>query len=661
MKIISLSLCNFMPYKGDTKIEFPQDDQRNVMIIFGENMRGKTSLLNSIRWCLYGKALGRHLRELPLHELHNKEAASQGDWSMEVRLEFESDGHFFSLLRRATKRATVAVPSRPEDFQVEVVLQKDRFAINGNLVEGEINRIAPEQVSRFFLFDGELLQEYEELLVEGSEQGKGIKAAIEQVLGVPTLINGRLDAGSVLRAAQRQQSRDLAHVAGLEGQAQKQTGLQVRVEAHEEDLRTLNDRLTKVKASRDLLDDDLQKLDSVHRSKIKLDAASARIKEVIQQQDAMNSNRLMLMKEAWKDLLQAKLAAKLGHLKDEERKVRDAAQRRSGLESKAQNLRDLLSNATCPTCEQEFDVAHRDNKGAQLGAIEVALAATDFDARQNDAVAHDIASVEKLMSVGVSHKVSAIDQEITRRDIELTKLENEVETLQVEIRGYDTAEIARKRVLRDGYLKDEGKLGNEIDLVKGKIDGVTKELAMLARALQNIPQARASRSTEIVKVATALEKVFSESVEKLRERLRGSVQQLASDAFRSLTTQKTYQGLEINKNYGLRIVDDGGSQVTIRSAGAEQIVALSLIDGLARTGRTAGPVVMDTPFGRLDLQHRDNILRYLPTTTSQLVLLVHGGEIRRPDDLQPIASRIGAAYEIEEVNSRHSKIRLVTA
>jgi DNA sulfur modification protein DndD len=155
--------------------------------------------------------------------------------------------------------------------------------------------------------------------------------------------------------------------------------------------------------------------------------------------------------------------------------------------------------------------------------------------------------------------------------------------------------------------------------------------------------------------------VFSESIERLREGLRLKVQEESTKAFKRLTTQKAYGGLEINANFGLTIVDDRGIKVNVRSAGAEQIVALSLIDGLARTGRAVGPVVMDTPFGRLDLKHRDNILRYLPTAASQLVLLVHDGEIRRETDLAPIAERIGAAYEIREVNARHSKLERITA
>ena len=127
-----------------------------------------------------------------------------------------------------------------------------------------------------------------------------------------------------------------------------------------------------------------------------------------------------------------------------------------------------------------------------------------------------------------------------------------------------------------------------------------------------------------------------------------------------MTTQRSYRGLEINDNYGLQIIDADGRHVPVRSAGAEQIVALSLIDGLNRTGRAAGPVIMDTPFGRLDLNHRENILKYLPSVTSQFVLLVHSGEIRKETDLAVIAERIGAVYEILEISSIQSQLEKTT-
>ena len=193
-----------------------------------------------------------------------------------------------------------------------------------------------------------------------------------------------------------------------------------------------------------------------------------------------------------------------------------------------------------------------------------------------------------------------------------------------------------------------------------KIEEAKRELAVIARDLQSLPQAKFRKSTAMVNLCQEIERAFSESIERLRDDLRRHVQRRASEAFKQLTTQKSYSSLEINNNYGLTILDERNEKVTVRSAGAEQIVALSLIDGLARTGRAAGPVVMDTPFGRLDLKHRDNILKYLPNSTRQLILLVHDGEIRRDTDLELVANRIGAEFEIREISPRHSRIERVT-
>jgi len=652
---------NFMPYKGRSSLTFPQDPVRNVMVVFGDNMRGKTSLLNALRWAFYGKAFGRHLREIPLNELLNKEAALDGEFVIEASVEFVADNHRYDLRRRAVKRAMVAFPTRSEDFEVIVGLQKDGVAVSGHLVEAEINRFAPEQVSRFFLFDGELLQEYETLLIEGSEQGKRIKEAIEQVLGVPTLIHGRDEASTLVRQFQRQQSKDLAHVEGLERQAEKQASWQAKQDSYEADLNLLRGHLQRTKTERAALDDELEKVDSVHRAKTRLDMLLTREKEIIRRQNEAADERRSLLRDAWRDLLQPKLAARKAALYEEQSKLTQEMQERGRLESKAANLRSILETSSCPTCGRDTEESRRAEAGATLGRIEAELRSIHIDHGSLGDVNARIREIDRLVRSGVSAKIRTLDDETRRLGVELTKVENEAEKLTDEIRGYDTAEIARQRTLRDGLLREEGKLERDVTDRLAKIEEARKELAVISKALQNLPQARASRSTAMVKICMSVEKVFGESIERLRNNLRRDVARRATEAFNQLTTQKSYTGLEINDNYGLTILDETGSRVTVRSAGAEQIVALSLIDGLARTGRAAGPVVMDTPFGRLDLRHRDNILRYLPTTTGQLVLLVHDGEIRKETDLAPVADRIGVAYEIREISPRHSRIEQVTA
>ena len=99
MKLIRLTMKNFMPYKDQTVVEFPTDNSCNVMLVFGDNMRGKTSLLNAIRWGFYERALGRHSRVIGLLDIVNKDAVLEDNWRVDVFIEFESNGDNFVVRR----------------------------------------------------------------------------------------------------------------------------------------------------------------------------------------------------------------------------------------------------------------------------------------------------------------------------------------------------------------------------------------------------------------------------------------------------------------------------------------------------------------------------------------------------------------------------------
>ena len=56
MLINSITLENFRQYKGKNQIDFSTSPEKNVTIIIGDNTCGKTTLVQSFIWCLYGKA-----------------------------------------------------------------------------------------------------------------------------------------------------------------------------------------------------------------------------------------------------------------------------------------------------------------------------------------------------------------------------------------------------------------------------------------------------------------------------------------------------------------------------------------------------------------------------------------------------------------------------
>ena len=660
MKLHSLTARNFMPYKGEMELTFPQDEQRNVMIVFGDNMRGKTSILNAIRWAFYGEAVGRHSRPIPLQEIVNKDAALADDWKVEVHIRFDANGHAYDLRRVAERRQMVAAPSKPEDFTRSIYLTRDGSAVSGGQVEAEIGLIAPKQISRFFLFDGELLQEYETLLIEDSQQGQQIKEAIEQVLGVPALTNGRVDIQTILKQAQKRQNADLKQVAGLEKQAERQEELTGKIDAIDRDLEDLNTRLNKVREERTALDDEIEAAQSVIGAKATLDAKLEEQKALIEDCDRKEAERLDLISGAWKDLIDAQLQIRRDQLESRREELMDSIKKRSGLAQKVSDLLQLLNTRECPTCEQILSDERRSQIGEALGKAETELRSIDDCGAALQNISGQLDALSKIRGINAKDRIRQADKDLQGNQVRLTQIENGIEKLRDEIAEYDSAEIARKRVLQNEKIREEGRLQGDIQDQNVERKNLDDELAVSQKAIEGLTKDRTQRSTIKVSLCSDLERVFSQSIEQLRDKLRKRVEELANDAFKQMTTQMSYRGLEINDNYGLQIVDASGRHVAVRSAGAEQIVALSLIDGLNRTGRAAGPVIMDTPFGRLDLNHRDNILRYLPSVTSQFVLLVHSGEIRKETDLAVIAERVGVVYEIKEISSTQSRLERAT-
>lgn len=656
MKLIKLTMNNFMPYKGINTVEFPTDDARNIMLVLGDNMRGKTSLMNAIRWGFYDTAVGRHSRLIHLQDIINKDAAAEDDWTVEVHIVFEEEGHTYELRRTAEKRPQITRPNKPDDFIVTPFLSRDGVVLRGDQFESEIDKIAPEQLARFFLFDGELLDQYEELLVEGSEQGRQIKEAIEQVLGVPALINGRSELGAILKAAQKRQNHDLAQVAGLKAQAEKNASLNTSLDAHEDDLQKLQARLANIKIEREKLEDELEGAATVLALKAKLDAAKNTAKT---QQDIASRKKLErkdLLAESWKDLLSAKLDAKRAILASRQKELYAALGKQSRLAGEIENIKKILATKKCPTCHQPFPADSREHLGAELGKLEAKQSQQQDVQREFNEISAQLEALNKIRGVNARVRLLSIDRDIRCAEVEMQRSENEIARFEDQIAGHDTAELARKRVLKDEKFKEEGRLTESIKSKSHDIQQIKERLLVAQKAIEGLAGARTQKSTLKVSMVTSLEKVFQVSIERLRDRLRKQVEHLANEAFTNMISQKAYRGLEINDSYGLSILDSQGRKVSIRSAGAEHIVALSLIDGLNRTGRAIGPIIMDTPFGRLDPKHRDNILTYLPTVSSQFVLLVHGGEIRPETDLALVNHKIGAAYEIKEVTDTQSRI-----
>lgn len=192
-----------------------------------------------------------------------------------------------------------------------------------------------------------------------------------------------------------------------------------------------------------------------------------------------------------------------------------------------------------------------------------------------------------------------------------------------------------------------------IKKIDANIKKLTDELARMAPENLRASQVKSS-------LLRAASEVFDAAVDRYKRDLRGKVESTASDLFLRMTTEGSdYERLEITESYGLNIIHKDSRIEEGRSAGAEHVVALALMGALQANAPLRGPIVMDSPFGRLDEGHTKNVVAALPTMAPQVVLLVHEAELRRNNVREILGSRLLRVYELVKVSARRTRIEPV--
>ena len=299
LAIRSITLTDFGPFKDEQRIEFPVDS--GVSILYGENMRGKTTLLNAIRYALFGKVITRGSAQIALHQIGNWETAKEkGKYGFKVVLEFSHEGSKYQLTREHRPRTGVTRPETDMDYQQDCFLSKDGTVLGPDQRDSELARIMPETVSRFFLFDGELLQQYEELLRNESDMGRNIKEAIERILGVPVLTNGRSDFSELAKDAQRREAKAAQKNQKTQSLGNQNEALLKQRDGLQVDVDRLKKELEAAKANKTSKEEELRKtertkalLDERVRVQEEIAGAETRLKE-------KEEKRKELLTVAWK-------------------------------------------------------------------------------------------------------------------------------------------------------------------------------------------------------------------------------------------------------------------------------------------------------------------------------------------------------------------------
>lgn len=650
-RLVSLELENFGPFKGRQRIDFPKDD--GVVIVFGENMRGKTNLLNAIRFAFFGKFLGRGSRPIDLFKVGNIEAAEAGKYGFEVRLEFTYENLPYRLTRSFHPKPGVTSPGDDDDFKKDVFIERDGVMMGPAEAARELERILPEQISRFFLFDGELLQEYEDLLLGESDTGAKIAASIERILGMPVLTGARATLLAVRETAQREQA------AAAQGDQKTQqlgnalTRLIEEVRISTEELTTFESDLAELRKKKGGIEEAMRKSE---RSRSLLERRDERARELERLQDEFVGDRSAAkaaMSGSWAVVLSDTMQKAREFLRKRQRDLDAEVTRNRLLEDIT--LRHL---EVCPTCRQNIDPSVRSHlRLDQPGK-------TEAERRQvNEELQHvnrKLSALERMLSSPITspealrfrlEDLAKKERDIYSRKEELSDLKtqltdiNEEAVRQVKFEYEST--IKQIQVLESGLVDTQAALEEKSS---------QREAIQLQLEKKSGSSGAAAAAREFFQIATDLYDLMGQSVDVYRDRLRNKVEANASAHFRDLTTEPDYSGLRINDSYGLSILHKDGSTVPLRSAGAEHVVALSLVAALQNNAPLRGPIIIDSPFVRLDAQHKSKILKSLPGLASQVLMLVYEDEVSPSRAREALAGNLKKELKLERRSARHTDI-----
>lgn len=649
MLIKQLVLRNFRVFNGTHVIDLAprkrknDDNSRPIVLFGGLNGAGKTSILSAIRLALYGRlAFGAATQQQEYVEelsslIHNGSTTGErpSEASIELIFTYNKGGHEAEFtVTRTWKKGKKDLLTLQQDDQILEELDYDQC-------QGFLNELIPHGIADLFFFDGEKIAELAE-----DDSGNILRTAVRRLLGLDLIAKLRNDLIIFLK---RQQSSQLAgsqqqKIAELEEQVKKfafQTEqilekadfakmridlLAKEINRYETLLNAQGGAFAQTKAQEE------QKVDTLLKEKDRLEKALrhecdsslpyalapktlGRLLEQISVE--------MQIKQA--NSFEKELTHFLTQLKNEI-SFRSGTTGKIAAEAIEDNLKDYL--AAKPKGKLLFDISER-----EAGMIQQSIEHDSKKAWQRfDLYRKQLAEVEEHLEQAAANIARAPeDEQLIDIFEKLRELDRQRERKRQEYRSL----LEKAKLTKEQQLECARQIQKAHDL---------------ARNLHNSDSAFNNAQVTINLLDRYSELLTQARVKTLSANFEG--------AYRKLARKEDLQlNAHINpETFDVELVDEKGTVINrkLLSAGEKQIYAIAILEALAKTSGRDLPVIIDTPLGRLDSQHRDKLINhYFPFASHQVVLLSTDTEVDERYFVDQLRDDISHAYEI--VFNAHTK------
>lgn len=607
MKIVKLKLTNFSSYYGEANEIVLFDNNRmdkNVTLNIGPTGTGKTSISNSIMWCLFGEIFVRSWG--PIVNDYAIEIAMQirkKIVKMAVEMEVEIEGETYLILRTGNY-----------DYKAEIV-EKTKISVR---THGEtekkpmdfINKhFHPRNLMEYFIFDADDMVS----LFEKNRE-KTIKDLINKIVGVKTID----DMAETLKYVKKLCEEEIRQIRvtspGVPTQAVENEEAKIKlkedaIKVLEGDIKGLEEKKTQLlpkgrlspddETLKEIMDNENQAKESIKRLNKHFEEDSTLIqdfyllflKEIIDKSvESLNAkNTTKAEFDSAIDILKSTLEGKYSGILIDEGQTQLL---RRGISIKDRELENLGEITLEEGSGMKSRMLHELNKAGD----DWQNTSENFNARYSD---YMDAQRESDTARNLLRQLGKTEENKQRK----VKIEEflGIDQKTQEIR--DVIEETETELAKIEKIKDELEKGGKIDKANQiKIEKITKDIEKI----------------DTMKI------IVNKSKKVFLSKLLEAVNADASEFFRSVRKrdETRLHSLVIDSDYMLYIKNASNEIINLKTInkGNMQIALMAFFFGLSKFLKFTLPYVIDDPSIRLDPGHDRRLLQHLCNSEQQIIM-----------------------------------------
>lgn len=657
MKFKSITMENFMRYKGVNTIEFSCDPGKNVTVVLGDNTVGKTTIAQAFRFGLYGAVNMEKWKNADDYQLLNNDVLAFMDAdskaAVSVTIVAADEEKQYTICRK-----TIYSRNYPQmtcrEFQKKVSMKiADLQApdvvteVDERQVEYVINELFPRNLSHYFLFDGE---RWSDVTVNGVREN--IKESVHSLTGLSSYQAALLhlkDMGSnsVTRKFKSKITGDGMMYDSLENDRMR---IEHMIEKEQEHVKNIDINIKNYQKKCDEIEQYLEENKSTEMLQGKL--KNLQIVREEQRKRANNHYKTLVSQisdKAYMMFSQPLIEACVKMVKAVAGERRDIPHMRQG------TIDYIIKTGRCicgtPLTEGSHELERLLEQRNYLPPADIGSLLGEFERTGNRWKNRTDGSYEELIEMAQNVDDSVHDYEETCNQLEILNRQMDA--------SFDFAE--KRRLLRH-YRSEMEKTSVEKGECTGKISNYKKEIENLENNMRRREAANEENRKWRVRLEVAealyakMKKEFEQKERKTFLELNKNVQLNFEKMFNAkdkkiqLTEQYEIQMLyqtergyreEKNLSEGEKIARNFAFIVTVmeysRQKKAEKL-------GVSELEGDTLPIVLDGPFSKLGDENIKLIAGVLPEVSEQVILFM----LKKDWKYTGLDSYVGAAYCIDK-------------